>query len=225
MPKYVQFFHGKQVKSIAAGAFHSLAITAEGELYSWGEARLGSLGTGKHRDVRRPTRVEVEGRPDARFIFCAAGYGHSAAITTEGTLFTWGFNVYGQAGHPEKKTVWLPRQITHDIDGEELKPFKKVACSKYGTFAIDCDGTPFSWGKGYLGHGGETTCALPKAIETNRRIFTDVFASSHAALLYAPIRVFSVEPKCGPCKGGTQLKITGTGFLDAEKMRVRFSVG
>lgn len=101
----------------------------------------------------------------------------------------------------------------------------KVACSKYGTFAIDCMGTPYSWGKGFLGHGGETACPMPKAIDTDRRRFTDIFASSDSALFYAPIRVFGIEPKCGPSKGGTQVKITGTGFLDSDKMRVRFSAG
>lgn len=225
VPKYVQFFHGKCIKYVATGSFHSLAITQEGDLYSWGEARSGALGTGKHRDVRKPTKIEVEGWPDIKFEQCAAGYGHSAAITTEGQLFTWGFNVYGQAGHPEKKTEWKPREVTHDIEGNELHPFIKVACSKYGTFAIDCKGVPYSWGKGYLGHGGETAVAMPKAIDTDRRIFTDIFASSDCALFYAPIRVFGIEPKCGPSKGGTQVKITGTGFLDSDKMRVRFSAG
>jgi len=120
VPKYVQFFHGKMIKYVATGSFHSLAITQDGDLYTWGEARSGALGTGKHRDVRKPCKVEIEGWPDVKFEQCAAGYGHSAAITSEGLLFTWGFNVYGQAGHPEKKTEWFPREVTHDIDGNEL---------------------------------------------------------------------------------------------------------
>lgn len=119
----------------------------------------------------------------------------------------------------------MPRLVSHDVEGIELLPFIKVACSKYGTFAIDSKGTPYSFGKGFLGHNGETADAQPKAIETDRRIFTDVFASSDSVLFYAPIRVFAIEPKCGPSKGGTQVKITGTGFLDSDKMRVRFSAG
>jgi alpha-tubulin suppressor-like RCC1 family protein len=130
VPKFLQFFHGEKIVYIAAGSFHSLAITEDGDIYSWGEARQGALGTGTHREVRMPTKVCVEGEPDIRFKQCAAGYGHSAAITTDGRLFVWGFNVYGQAGCPSKKTVWLPRQVTQDSEGYALDTCVKVACSK-----------------------------------------------------------------------------------------------
>ena len=83
-----------------------MAITEDGDIFTWGEARQGALGTGKHRDVRCPTKVVIEGQPDIQFKQCAAGYGHSAAISAEGRLFVWGFNVYGQAGQADKKTVW-----------------------------------------------------------------------------------------------------------------------
>ena len=67
----------------------------------------------------------------------------------------------------------------------------------------------------------------PNRIESNteNRIFTDVFANSDSALLYSPIRVFQIEPKCGPSRGGTIIKIVGTGFVDSNKLRVRFSYG
>jgi hypothetical protein len=57
------------------------------------------------------------------------------------------------------------------------------------------------------------------------RVFTNVFANSESVLFYAPIRVFEIQPKCGPSKGGTRLKITGTGFTMTNKMRVRFTFG
>jgi hypothetical protein len=68
---------------------------------------------------------------------------------------------------------------------------------------------------------------LPKRIEMNteNRIFTDVFANSDSALLYSPIRVFQIEPKCGPSRGGTVIKIVGTGFVESNKLRVRFTYG
>jgi hypothetical protein len=57
------------------------------------------------------------------------------------------------------------------------------------------------------------------------RVFTNVFANSESVLFYAPIRVFEIQPKCGPSKGGTRLKITGTGFTMTNKMKVRFTFG
>ena len=109
VPSFVKYFHGTQVKHIAAGSFHSLAITENGSMYSWGEARMGALGTGKHRDVRIPNQITF---PDAgvKMAQCSAGYGHSASISSEGQLYSWGFNVYGQAcGEAGNlKTQWTP---------------------------------------------------------------------------------------------------------------------
>lgn len=108
-----------------------------------------------------------------------------------------------------------------------MQPIIKVACSNYATYAIDQQGQPFSWGKGFVGHQGETSSELPKRISfnTENRIFTDVYTNGDAALLFAPVRVYQIEPKCGPCKGGTQIKITGTGFADSDKISVRFTYG
>jgi hypothetical protein len=68
---------------------------------------------------------------------------------------------------------------------------------------------------------------LPKMIETNteNRIFTDMYANDDSVLFYAPIRVYSIQPSCGPSKGNTLINITGTGFVNCDKLRVRFSYG
>lgn len=58
-PSYIKSFYGKPVSYIAAGAFYSLAITKDGNLWGWGEAKLGQLGIGKHRIVQLPTRIPV----------------------------------------------------------------------------------------------------------------------------------------------------------------------
>lgn len=108
-----------------------------------------------------------------------------------------------------------------------MQPIIKVACSNYATYAIDALGQPFSWGKGFIGHQNETSSALPVSIKfnTENRIFTDVYTNGDSALLFAPVRVFQIEPKCGPAKGGTQIRITGTGFAESDKLCVRFSFG
>lgn len=64
-------------------------------------------------------------------------------------------------------------------------------------------------------------------IETNtdNRIFTDIFANEDSVVFYAPIRVFGVEPRCGPSSGGTIIKIVGTGFVHSDQLRVRFTYG
>ena len=50
-PQFVKFFHNKDrilnVNYITAGSFYSLAIVDDGQMYAWGEARMGQLGIGK----------------------------------------------------------------------------------------------------------------------------------------------------------------------------------
>ena len=68
---------------------------------------------------------------------------------------------------------------------------------------------------------------MPKMIEVNtdNRIFTDMFSNDDSVIFYAPIRVYSIAPACGPSKGGTVISITGTGFVNSNKLRVRFTYG
>lgn len=125
---------------------------------------------------------------------CAAGYGHSVALTDRGDLYSWGFNTYGQVGLGDKTTHWTPELVQFaKNDGilVQLQPIIKVACSQYATFAIDQAGVPFSWGKGFVGHQRETRHEYPCRIVHNtvNRIFTDVFTNGDAALLFAPVRV------------------------------------
>ena len=56
-PQFVKFFHGKNVTSIACGSFYSLAVTDDGAMWGWGEARMGQLGCDKHREIRTPRQI------------------------------------------------------------------------------------------------------------------------------------------------------------------------
>ncbi len=97
-----------------------------------------------------------EGEEPTRIKTCAAGFGHSAALSTSNGLYMWGFNTYGQVGFGDKKTHWYPERILSDSEGNSLENIKSVACSNYGTFCIDENGIPYSWGKGFVGHSVET---------------------------------------------------------------------
>ena len=250
-PSFVRAFFGVPVIFIACGSYYSLAITYENKLYGWGEARLGQLGLGvKTRIVRTPTYISVRESEDtvasknrssvsvkeenpkidtdeAKIIFCSAGLGHTTAISSEGDLFVWGFNNWGQLGVGDHTTRWEPVRVEKDIIGNLLPQIQKAVCSYYSTYAIDVFGNLYSWGKGYLGHKNLTLEDLPRKIELNteNRYFTDVFANKDMVGFYAPIRIFSISPKWGPAYGGTLLSIIGTGFVYSDRLRVRFSYG
>jgi IPT/TIG domain len=124
-------------------------------------------------------------------------------------------------------TRWEPVRVEKDIMGNLLPQIQKAVCSHYSSYAIDVFGNLYSWGKGYLGHKNLTLEDLPRKIELNteNRYFTDVFTNKEMVGFYAPIRIFSISPRCGPAYGGTLLSIIGTGFVYSDKLRVRFSYG
>ncbi|CAI2374842.1 unnamed protein product [Moneuplotes crassus] len=246
-PNYVKGFFKNPVIFVAAGALYSLAITHENKLYGWGEARLGQLGIGtKTRIVKTPVQIPIETEvespnarasrshdiddhpreiEDVKIIYCSAGLGHTLAISDKNELFVWGFNNCGQLGLGDQITRWSPEKMTQDSKGNRIPPFKKAVCSYYSTYAITERGKLYSWGKGYLGHEGKSTEFLPRRVETLKRNFTDVFCNKDMFSVYSPIKVTSIFPNCGPAHGGTVISIVGTGLVDSDKLKVRFTFG
>ena len=49
-------------------------------------------------------------------------------------------------------------------------------------------------------------------MNTVNRIFSEIYASDDTVAFFAPIRAYSISPKCGPVNGGTIVTIIGTGF-------------
>ena len=83
-----------KVSAVAAGEAHTLALTGNGELYSWGRGTFGRLGTGREADVHVPTvAAPAAGRQRPRFTAVAAGAYHSLALDDEGSLWSWGYNI------------------------------------------------------------------------------------------------------------------------------------
>ena len=81
--------------AISAGCAHVAAIKTDGTLWTWGNNAAGKLGTGNTTSRSSPGTVAGGGTT-----WCAvsAGYGHTAAIKTDGTLWTWGCNMCGALG-------------------------------------------------------------------------------------------------------------------------------
>ncbi len=81
----------------------------------------------------------------------AAGENHTVAVKTDGTLWAWGWNVYGQLGNGTTTDEHSPVQIGSG--------FASVAAGYYHTAAVKTDGTLWAWGlngNGQLGNGTTT---------------------------------------------------------------------
>ncbi len=90
---------GKTIVSIAAGAFHTLALSSDGTLAAWGWNALGQLGDGTTTDRLTPVAVTTSGVLSGKTIMSLrAGYAFSLALCSDGTLAAWGDNGEGQLG-------------------------------------------------------------------------------------------------------------------------------
>lgn len=87
------------IRSVAAGGMHSLAVDASRRVWSWGQNRFGQLGRGSVDSERCgvPGRVVLPTGVEAHQ--AAAGWAHSALVSTDGRVLTFGWGLYHQLGH------------------------------------------------------------------------------------------------------------------------------
>ena len=78
---------------IAAGDGHTVAIKSDGTLWAWGLNNYGQLGDGTTTDSNIPEQEATHG---ANWVSVAAGYSHTVALKSDGTLWAWGWNGNGQ---------------------------------------------------------------------------------------------------------------------------------
>ena len=139
---------------LSAGRTHIVAIGADGSLWAWGGNRAGQLGDGTTIDRLSPVRIGA----DYDWASVSAGQGnwdaHTAAIRTDGSLWTWGRNSEGQLGNGTRANSAVPIQIMPDYK------MVSVSAGMEHTAAVRDDGTLWIWGStGFAanGHGRGTS--------------------------------------------------------------------
>ena len=138
-------------RAIACSHFHTLALTTEGMVLSWGRGALGLLGLGNEDDALTPQRITSLG---ASNMAVACGPYHSAVITKDGRVCTYGWLfAVNSTGVVEQTFVTLPEPTAGFPRGVSLVG---VACGCYATAVWTASGMLFTWGRGasgQLGHG------------------------------------------------------------------------
>jgi alpha-tubulin suppressor-like RCC1 family protein len=148
------FAGGVNWKQVACGDTQSLAIKTDGTLWTWGDARYGALGVNTVSGSGRSTPVTTfAGGTNWKQVSC--GGNHTAAIKTDGTLWVWGFNNFGQLGDNTTNSLY-PRStpVTTFAGGTN---WKQVAGGSAYTAAIKTDGTLWTWGQNTSGQLGNNT--------------------------------------------------------------------
>ncbi|CAI7862495.1 unnamed protein product [Closterium sp. NIES-53] len=180
------------VMAVAAGRFHSAAVTARGELFTWGFGRGGRLG---HPDfdvhsgqvaVILPRRVTA-GLGGRAVRAVAAAKHHMLAATHTGELFSWGSNREGRLGYPAVDSQATPRRVA-----ALRQRVVAVAAGNKHSAALTGGGEVFTWGcntHGQLGYGtsNSTSSCTPRIVDhlKGRAIAAVAAAKRHTVVLTA----------------------------------------
>ncbi len=150
--------HGIQIAQVAAGNnSFSLVLDTNGDVWSWGNNRYGQLGnaTNSGSNYANPTPTKVVS--SVKFSQIAAGYNHSLAIDTNGDIWAWGHNLYGQLGVATNSgtnaPVTAPNKVTSDVK------FAQIVAGHYHSMAIDTNGDTWAWGSNQYGQLGNASSA------------------------------------------------------------------
>ncbi len=141
---------------ISPGHFHTLGLDADGGLWGWGLNDSGQLGDG-HVAASRKQAYKLS-LPLPTISMAAGGY-HSLAVLSDGSLWAWGANGFGQLGDGSTTDRPTPVQIGQG--------FVQVAAGRFFSMARKADGSVWTWGtnaKGQLGDGTTTQRTSPVQI-------------------------------------------------------------
>lgn len=164
VPRMVEALRGKNIVQVTCGSYHTAAITDRGELYSWGGGMYGKLGHGNESGHSQPCLVEALKNVFLTQIAC--GSRHTIALSDAHEVYTWGDQENGVAGHGETEGhQYLPRLVAA-LRGKEAI---QVAACGFHTAALTANGRVYTWGEGKfgrLGHGDERNKSMPTVISS-----------------------------------------------------------
>lgn len=150
----VQVTGVSNVLQLAAGNDHVLALNSDGTVDAWGLNNAGQLGN--TTSGYSPTPVAVPGL--SHVVQVAAGglpgwAGHSVALESDGTVWTWGYGKHGQLGLGADASTPTPTQVPG------LTGIVQVAANGDNTYALKSDGTVYAWGDDGYGQIGNVNAA------------------------------------------------------------------
>lgn len=147
------------VRQVTTGLQMSAAVLTDGSLWVWGTNYLGQLGIGSvGGDYTTP--VQVPGLSNVIQV-ALSGEGGGLAVESNGTLWAWGDNTYGELGNGTTTPSYSPVRVS------SLSGIIQVASGGYDALALGSNGTVYAWGingEGELGDGTTTSKSLPEPV-------------------------------------------------------------
>uniref|UniRef100_A0A8C3YVR6 HECT and RLD domain containing E3 ubiquitin protein ligase 4 n=1 Tax=Catagonus wagneri TaxID=51154 RepID=A0A8C3YVR6_9CETA len=164
-PQLIKSLLGIPFMQVAAGGAHSFVLTLSGAIFGWGRNKFGQLGLNDENDRYVPNLLKSLRTQKIVYICC--GEDHTAALTKEGGVFTFGAGGYGQLGHNSTSHEINPRKV-FELMGSIVT---QIACGRQHTSAfVPSSGRIYSFGlggNGQLGTGSTSNRKSPFTVKGN----------------------------------------------------------
>lgn len=180
LPSAVECLRSKRITHVSLGTTHSAALSSSGQVYTWGYGGDGRLGHGDASDCLAPK--QIKSLSDACIIQVVCGELHTAALASDGKVYTWGLGNDGRLGHGSRESCSEPRHLEF-LDDHGVK---QVACGGMHTACLTSKGVVWTWGlgkDGRLGHGSQEDQLAPTCVEalSGTRIMQVACGGHHTA--------------------------------------------
>ena len=165
------------VVAIEANSYQSFALKSDGTVWGWGDDwyyQLGAASTDTCTNWDCPYPIQVAGPGGTGFltdvIEVAAGYFHTLALKSDGTVWSWGDESYGELGQGFNSQSQFPVQVCEVYSTGCDTPLSNVihiAAGSYHSFAVKSDGTVWAWGDNIsweLGIGTTSSIGTPTQV-------------------------------------------------------------
>jgi alpha-tubulin suppressor-like RCC1 family protein len=131
------------VIDIAVGYEHVVTVKADGTVWTWGSNYFNQVGNGAPATAFIASPVQVPNL--ANVVKVASNFYHSLALLSDGTVWAWGLNNFGQLGDGTNASRRLPVQVSG------LTGVIALATTYQYSMAMKADGTVWTWGEGCSG--------------------------------------------------------------------------
>lgn len=160
-------------------------------VWTWGSDIYGRLGHGtEDYNLVSPTEVQALSIVPLKAVTC--GSAHNIVVDKDGKCYTWGKCHYGQLGHGEMDTNERVPRLVEALSGVKLSC---ITAGDSHVLGITTEGRVYSWGIGFygcLGHGDESSLAIPKLVEglTGHVVTSAAAGASHSLAVAATGHVY-----------------------------------
>ncbi|XP_066535875.1 probable E3 ubiquitin-protein ligase HERC6 [Hoplias malabaricus] len=162
-PGLIRALTGVPVTQISAGGAHSLFLTSSVLVFCCGANNAGQLGLKRTDDKGRFTLCAIPALRSLTITSISCGEAHTAVLSKDGGVYTFGDGTHGQLGHGSTNKELLPKEV-QGIDG----PAVQVACGSHHTLVLASSGILFAFGrgvKGQLGNGSTEDSLRPVKVD------------------------------------------------------------